>query len=168
MARSSDFRWAPNGRRDILNATGSGILNMVLYGEERLKAHAVVRGGHRSYLTGSHLGGPLGIGDVPGTSRGRATVGGTLRRSAHAVVFVDGRVLPGSRTVDENGTAIPAYSVTGEVIGYLGFNCGYSEFVDQGTARMPARPMIQPATQDMLANARNLFTAGWSAYAGRF
>lgn len=168
MATGAAFRWNPRAKADIRNAAGSGMLNMLLYGEERVKAVSVVRGGNRSFLTGSHLGGPLGIVDPAGTGpRARPTTGGTLRRSWHAIVFVDGRVYPGSRTVDENDVAVPQYQRTPGVVGYIGSNSGYGEFVDQGTGKMPARPMLVPALSDMARSGVNLFRAGWNAYARR-
>jgi hypothetical protein len=170
MANGGTFRWRPSGKADIRNATASGMLNVLLYGEERVKAVSVVRGGNRSFLTGSHLGGPLGITEDPKltASRAKATVGGTLRRSWHAIVFVDGRVFPGSRTIDENGKGLPNYPRGSVVVGWIGSNSGYGEWVDQGTSKMPARPMLIPSIQQMIGAAANLFRAGWGAYARRF
>jgi hypothetical protein len=155
------FQWRSGAQDDIRMGIGHGALNLLHYAEDRAKANAVVRGGHRSFLTGSHLGGPLGIRDVPGTRRARATVGGFLRRSIHAYVSVDGRVLSGRS--DDNGEAIPSYG-NGQIIGALGTNCGYGGWVDQGTSRMPARPMIMPAFNDALALAEPLLRAGAEGY----
>lgn len=158
----STFVWAPGAQDGLKVAAGYGLLNVLLYGEDRAKAVSVVRGGNRSFLNGSHLGGPLGIVDVAGTSRAKATVGGTLRRSWHAIVYVNGNAIPGSRVTDDNGTGIPDdYPQTGEVAGFLGTNCGYGGWVDGGTSRMPARPMLVPTIGLMQSAFESLFQAGF-------
>lgn len=161
----SAFKWAPGAKDKLRLGAGHGVLNAVLYGEDRAKENAVVRGGNRSFLTGSHLGGPLGIVDKPGTRRAKPTVGGTLRRSIHAVVYVRGRSLPGSHTTDENDARVPAYPTGGaDIVGFVGTNSGYGGWVDQGTSKMPARPMIMPAIRQMTSAFRQLFEAGANAY----
>ncbi len=181
------FAWSPDGREQLRRATAMGLLNVMLYGEERVKANSVVRGGNRSFLTGSHLGGPLGITE-PGqttvagslgairartprsslTKAGTVRVGGTLRRGWHVVVYLDGKLLPGSRTLTENGEPVPDYPSGGSpagIVGVIGNNVAYSGFVDQGTWKMPARPMLLPAARDMGIAAHTVFMAGFTRYA---
>lgn len=160
-----EFKWAPGAQHELRMGVGHGFLNMLLYAEDRAKENAVVRGGNRSFLTGSHLGGPLGIKDRPGTSRARPTVGGNLRRSFHAIVYVNGSPLGGSHTVDQNGESAGGYPTGGgDVVGILGTNSGYGLWVDQGTSRMPARPMVMPAIRQMQGAAQGLFEAGAGGY----
>lgn len=165
--KNAEFKYRRGGRDDLRMAAASGVLNVLLYGEERTKAESVVRGGHRSFLTGSHLGGPLNITDSPGTRRGKVRVGGTLRRSWHAVVFVNGRPIPGSRVIDENSVQTPRdyplNSPTG-IVGVIGSNSGYGGWVDGGTYRMPARPMLSFGVRAMTSNLRTLFAAGWQRF----
>jgi len=159
------FRWRQGAQNDLRMGVGYGLLNAGLYAEERIKAETPVRGGHRSFLTGSHLGGPLGIVDVPGTRRAKPTVGGTLRRSVHAIVFVDGRTVPGSRRTDENGVPVPQYNAGGaHVVLVLGTNAGYGGWVDGGTSRMPARPFVMQGVAQMGRALGSLSRAGAEAY----
>lgn len=165
--KAADFRYRSGGKADLRMAAGTGLLNTLLYGEERIKANSVVRGGNRSFLTGSHLGGPLNITDVAGTRRAKPRIGGTLRRSWHAIVFVNGQAIPGSRTIDENGKpAPPDYPRTapGGIVGIIGSNSGYGGWVDQGTGKMPARPMIWPGVRAMTSALAGTFSAGWNRY----
>lgn len=156
-----EFKWGPGAQGILEKGIGYGFLNALLYAEDRAKADAPVRGGHRSFLTGSHLGGPLGIQDKPGTKRPKATVGGTLRRSIYASVFVHGAPIAGSRTTDENGKSTAGVNTGGgDVVGILGTNSGYGEWVDQGTSKMPARPFIMPAINLMAGTLSSLFFAG--------
>ncbi len=171
------FTFRPTGRRDIRNAAASGLLNTLLYGEERIKSVSVVRGGNRSFLTGAHLGGPLGIADITTrrvprsalTKAGTVRVGGTLRRAWHSIVYVDGRPFPGSRTMTENHEPVPTDYPTGGspsgIVGIIGNNAGYAGWVDQGTYKMPARPMLLPGLREMIGNVASLFSAGWRKYA---
>ena len=159
------FRWRPGAQNDLRMGVGYGLLNAGLYAEDRIKADTPVRGGHRSFLTGSHLGGPVGIADLPGTRRAKVTVGGTLRRSVHAIVHVDGRIVPGSRTVDENGVPVPSYNTGGaHVVLVLGTNAGYGLWVDGGTGRMPARPFVMQGVALMGRALGSLARSGTDAY----
>lgn len=180
------FQWRPGGRQDVRSAAAAGLLNALYYGKDRAIASSVVRGGNRSFLTGSHLGGPLGIVE-PGTSsvaaasakrrssvpksaltkRGSVRVGGTLRRGWHALVMVDGRVFPGSDRRTANNEPVGGYPSGGSpsgIVGIIGNNVDYSGFVDQGTRKMPARPMLYPAVRDMVGAAERLFRAGWERF----
>lgn len=167
MSAGAEFKWAPGGEKALTTASAYGLLNALYYAEERAKSNAVVRGGNRSFLTGSHLGGPLNIKDLPGTKRAKPTVGGTLRRSIFVSVFLNGSPIPGSRSKDENGQSIEGLAPAGEVTGFIGTNCGYGGWVDGGTSKMPARPMIVPAIQEMSASLQSLFIAGFNKAAAR-
>jgi len=159
------FRWRPGGQRDLRLGVAYGLLEAGYYGEDRMKADAPVRGGHRSFLTGAHLAGPLNVSDFPGTRRAKVTVGGTLRRSIHAIVYLDGVPIPGSRRVDENQVPIPNYATSGaHVILVLGTNSGYGGWVDGGTAKMPARPFTMPAVAQMSKALGSLMRSGADGY----
>lgn len=112
-----------------------GMHAVVLVAETEAKREAPVRGGYRSFR--------------PGTS----PIGGTLRRSIHAVTYgVDGGVVG---LDNEGGKAIPTEEapVPGKITGYIGTNSGYGAFVELGTSRMPARAFLSPASDIALGNA---------------
>jgi hypothetical protein len=131
-----------------------GLLNFGLAAlEGALKRQAVVRGGHRSFMTG------------PKTKAGTPRVGGTLRRSMHAVVYLDGQpLLP---KADENGQSTPDYPAGSGIVLYAGTNSGYGLYVDQGTSRMRARPMVIPAFLETKDEAPALIAAGMARRRGR-
>jgi hypothetical protein len=134
----------PNGYRRVKEAVGYGLLNYLYRLEGAAKANAPVRGGHRSFAPG----GPIG---------------GTLRRSIHAVVYVDGKRLAGSRTTDENGQPVGDYPVDGEIVGVVGTNVAYGVHVHNGTVKMAARPFITEALAETRSEAPGLIEAGMRA-----
>lgn len=110
------------------------------------QAEAPVRGAYRSFAPG----GPIG---------------GTLRRSLHAAVWIDGAPIPGSMMSDENGRSIPSdYPVPGKGITIIvGTNSDYGWYVEGGTYIMPARPFLAPSWDANLPQAGNLIRAGMGA-----
>jgi len=126
------------GFRQLEEDVAYGLLNYGLRLEGALKGQAVVMGGHRSRNT------------VP-TKAGTPRVGGTLRRSMHAVVYLNGQQL--ARRSLPGEPPPPNYPTRARIQLYAGTNSGYGLYVDQGTSRMAARPMLIPAfleTKDQL------------------
>jgi hypothetical protein len=130
----------PAGVQQLHEAVAYGMLNYGYAIEADSKANAVVRGGHRSFAPN----GP---------------VGGNLRRSYHAVVYVDG-VRLGSDSTDENGRPFPAYAPGSGIWLYVGTNAGYGFWVEAGTRVMDARPTLVPAMLKNRAAAPQLIAAG--------
>lgn len=124
-----------------------GLLNFLFAVERSTKREAVVRGGHRSFAP-----------DGP--------VGGTLRRSYHAVVVVDGETI--GHTTDDNQQAVPAYGGAGAgIVGFVGSNSGYGGYVEGGTVNMPARPTLVPGLVENKRRAGRLIEAGARKHAGQ-
>jgi hypothetical protein len=163
VADRAVFTWRSGGKRDLRLGAGYGLLNALRYAEERAIADSVVRGGHRSFLIGAHLGGPLGMTEHAKTPRGKATVGGNLRRSWYSSVSVDGSLIPGSKTI-VGGLPAPNPQARAGIAGYFGNTAEYSFWVDQGTSKMPARPMAMPAVGAMTSAFGGLFRAGAFGY----
>jgi hypothetical protein len=130
----------PREMGQLREAIAYGMLNLGYAIETGWKADAVVRGGHRSFNPGGRIG-------------------GNYRRSIHTIAFLDGRQV-GGKSTDENGRALPRYSPGLGIKVYVGSNCGYGFFVDQGTRKMPARPAAIPAFNKARANAGALIAAG--------
>ena len=142
-------------------AAAYGLLNAGFAVETAAKRDAVVRGGHRSFMTG------------PKTKAGTARIGGTLRRSYHTAAYLDGVQIgagtAAARTsgVDENGEALPAYPTESGMVVFVGSNSGYGAFVDLGTANMPARPTLPPALMATKGQFPALIAAGARRHLGR-
>jgi hypothetical protein len=134
-------------RQQLQRALAAGVLNLMHAVETDAKREAPVRGGHRSFAP-----------DGP--------VGGTLRRSIHAVTYLEGRPIAGSAAADENGQRIPDYGGGGQIVGIVGTNSGYGGFVELGTVKMPARAFLAPAGDKNLADAQGLITAGAKRFLG--
>jgi hypothetical protein len=128
-------------------ATAYGLLNFGYAVEAATKRDAVVRGGHRSFMTG------------PKTKAGTARIGGTLRRSYHTAAFLDGTRIGGEPT-DENGNAPPEYPARSGMLVVIGSNSGYGGFVELGTVKMAARPTLVPALLGLKGEAPALIAAG--------
>lgn len=78
---------------------------------------------------------------------GAKPIGGSLRRSQHTVVYMDGRRLYGEPT-DDNQNAIPRYEVEARkgIEAFVGTNIDYAAAVHDGTPTMkPARPFLLDA-----------------------
>lgn len=136
----SGVTFRAEGVERLREAIAYGMLNLGLAIENDAKADAVVRGGHRSFAPN----GP---------------VGGNLRRSYHAVAFLDGRQIGGDRT-DENKRPVPQYSPGRGIRVFIGTNAGYGAYVELGTSRMAARPTLVPALLKNRARATQLIGAG--------
>lgn len=134
-------------------ASAYGVLNLLFAIERQVKSVSVVMGGNRSRNT---------IKTKAGTPR----VGGTLRRSWHAVVYLNGQTIPGSHTVDENGKPAPGYQPDAALQGFVGSNSGYGGYVDQGTVHMTGRPMLQPSVNVVMPEADALIAAGAATHGG--
>lgn len=151
----------------VTTASAYGLLALLFAVERKVKDVSVVMGGNRSRNTVK-------------TKAGTPRVGGTLRRSWHAVVKLNGETIPGSHTVDEkvegdhsvNGgiasgpEAVPDYPSTETLEGWVGSNSNYGAWVDQGTLKMGARPMLQPAVNSVLPIADELIAAGIAKHGG--
>lgn len=106
-------------RRDLARGIGA----VVLDGETESKRETPVHGGYRSFRPGEK------------------PIGGTLRRSVHSAVFLDGRLV---FSHVEDGKALPPeeHGLPGRIVGYVGTNTGYGVFVHLGTSKMPARAFL--------------------------
>lgn len=164
--RPAVFTWRSGAQTDIRMGAGYGMLNALFYAEERAKEDSVVRGGHRSFYTGAHLGGPLGMTEHAATPRGKGHVGGHLRRSWYSAVTVSGVLIPGSRIRGQDGDEghRPLGLGPSGIEGAFGNAANYSGWVDQGTSKMPARPMAMPALNAMAGAYASLFRAGAYAF----
>lgn len=128
---------------ELERAAGFGLLNYLHHLEGAAKDNAPVRGGRRSFAP-----------DGP--------VGGTLLRSIHSVVYLDGRRLTGDAQ-DENKQALPDYVAGRGVAGFVGSNSQYGGFVHNGTVKMPARPFLTEALAETQGDAPGLFRDGMRA-----
>lgn len=140
--------------QNLREALGRGVLNWMHAVEADAKADAPVRGGHRSFMS---------------TKRGKAgqvLIGGTLRRSIHSQVWVDGVAIKPSGT-DENGNGLPHYPVPFKgVTGIVGTNAHYGLFVELGTVKMAERPFLGPAFDGNMSRRESLIRAGMN-YRGK-
>lgn len=134
------------GVQQLRRAIAFGGLNLGFAWEGAAKKHSPVRGGHRSFAPG----GPIG---------------GTLRRSIHCVVYLDGAQI-GGRTSDENGQPVPSYPHGEGVVIVVGTNTTYGEYVHNGTAVMPARPFISEGLAEVADEAPQLVLAGVKRHLG--
>jgi HK97 gp10 family phage protein len=130
MATRPTVRIVPNraGLADFRRRLARGTLAVMLDAETEAKRETPVHGGYRSF--------------VPGEK----PIGGTLRRSVHSAVFLDGRLVGGH---SEDGKAVPPeeFGLAGRIVGYIGTNSGYGAYVDLGTSKMPARPFLEPGLE---------------------
>ena len=126
-------------------AAGLGVLNFAHAVEAGAKREAPVRGGYRSFLTTKRT--KAGArGDIAvGANNGSVLIGGTLRRSIHSAVWVDGRAVKGAKNKDENGNVIPDYAPKRGILAVVGTNSSYGAYVEIGTTRMGARPFLGPS-----------------------
>ena len=99
-----------------------------------------VRGGNRSFAP-----------DGP--------VGGNLRRSIHAVAYLDGQAI-GTKSTDGNSRPLPDYSPGVGIKVFVGTNADYGAYVELGTRKMSARAFLVPAMLKNKADAVNLIRAG--------
>lgn len=141
------------GIKAAREAGAYGLLNFGFAVEGAWKADAVVRGGHRSFMT-----------DL--TKAGTPRVGGTFRRSIHTAAYLDGQRI-GGEMADENGEAPPNYPAGKGMVVYVGSNCGYGGPVELGTSKMPPRPAAVPALLGLKGQANALIAAGARKHVGQ-
>ena len=160
----------PAGIKAVREAAAYGLLSFAFAVESAWKRDVVVRGGHRSFMTG------------PKTKAGTARVGGTLRRSLHTVCYLDGKRIgagtadaPNSgvdgKTADDVATTgipntVPDYVPGSGIVAYVGSNSGYGAFVELGTSKMAARPAAVPALLRLKDQAPALMRAGAQKHLG--
>jgi len=144
----------PAAERAIEEAAAHGLLALGFAVEHDWKADVVVRGGHRSFMTG------------PKTKAGTPQIGGTLRRSIHTVGYLDGRQI-GGPPVDANGEQVPTYDPGPGARVFVGTNSGYGAYVELGTYKMPARPAGVPAVLGLRGQAPAIIAAGARRKLGR-
>ena len=151
----------PAGIKAAREAAAYGMLNFGFAVEGEWKRDAVVRGGHRSFMTG------------PKTKEGTPRVGGTFRRSIHTVAYFDGKRIGAGAALDhnsgqdENHEPVPSYVPGSGIIVYVGSNSGYGLYVELGTWKMAARPAAVPALLRLKGEAQALISAGAQRHLGR-
>jgi hypothetical protein len=146
---ASSFRLVPEGRREVVEALGFGLLALGFALETASKAHAPVHGGFRSF--------------DPGFS----PIGGTLRRSIHSVAFVAGEEIGRHLDAEATETELPTYDETPEAVVYVGTNSGYGLFVHEGTSRMAARPFFDEALAEIGPRAGGYVAEGARNHLGQ-
>jgi len=129
-------RIVPNkaGYRAFRESLARKTLGVMMDAETEAKRETPVHGGYRSFRPGEK------------------PIGGTLRRSVHSVVFLDG-VLFGGHSEDGKEPLPEEAGIPGRIVGYVGTNSGYGAFVDQGTAKMPAREFLDPGLSVAVSRA---------------
>jgi hypothetical protein len=135
----ADVRIVKNARgmAELRDRLALGLLAVVQDAENEAKREAPVRGAYRSF--------------VPG----QPPIGGTLRRSVHSAVYVDGRL---TRTTSTQGGPMPEMvGLGGKIVGYVGTNVGYGAYVELGTRRMQARPFLGPGLDAAMGRAPTTF-----------
>lgn len=130
MPTKTTVRIVPNSRglADFRKRLARGTAAVMLDAETEAKRETPVHGGYRSFRPGEK------------------PIGGTLRRSVHSAVFVDG-VLLFHHAEDGKPPLSDETALAGRIVGYVGTNTGYGAFVDLGTSKMPARPFLGPGLE---------------------
>lgn len=105
--------------------------------------------GEAKLLTPVH-GDPDGGGIYKSRAPGEKPIGGTLRRSIHTVVYIDGQRqfagTAGQNTgTDQNSETVPSYSTGRGIEAFVGTNVFYALFVHDGTVKMVERPFLGTA-----------------------
>lgn len=135
-----DFvRVVPNaqGMRELRDRLSLGLLAVMQDAELEAKRETPVRGQYRSFA-------PYGT-----------PVGGTLARSVHSAVFMDGRQIYTSAAGAPNPEMV---AVGSAIVGYVGTNSTYGAYVELGTRKMQARPFLEPGLRKALDRAPATFT----------
>jgi len=105
-------------------------------------------------------GDPNRGGEFKSRAPGAKPLGGTLARSIHHVVYLDGHRLFGGGS-DENGESLPSYSTRRGIEGFVGTNVYYAVFVHDGTVKMVERPFLATARRNVEPQIVALFAAGF-------
>jgi hypothetical protein len=141
-------------------AVGLGMLNFAHAVEAGAKREAPVRGGYRSFLTTKRTKAGASGAVAIGADNGSVLIGGTLRRSIHSVVYVDGKPVSGSGQADENGKTVPDYAPEKGILAVVGTNCEYGAYVEIGTVKMASRPFLGPSFDAETGRLETLVRAG--------
>lgn len=122
--------------------------------------------GEAKAITPVH-GDPGQGGDFSTFVPGEKPIGGTLRRSIHTVIYIDGRRVFGD-SADENGKGVPSdYPVGRGIEGFVGTNIEYAIFVHDGTVKMqPPRPFLGWAWVENEGRMPGLIAQGYAKVMG--
>lgn len=136
------------GYQAMRRSLARGLLNVAFFAQARTQSSMGNHGGPVPHE-------PSAPGDPPEVQTGN------LRRSIHAVGYLDGAVIGGD-SADGNGQPIPDYAgeIPDDGMGAIvGTNTGYGLFVETGTSLMAARPSLAPAAAAAQAQAGQLIEA---------
>jgi hypothetical protein len=124
-----------------------GMLNVALFAQARTQQSMGNHGGKIPHT-------PSAPGEPPEVQTGN------LRRSIHAVGYLDGQRVGGDGA-DGNGSPVPDYAgeIPAGIGAIVGTNTGYGLFVEIGTSRMSARPSLAPAAAEAQSRADELIAA---------
>jgi hypothetical protein len=146
-----------DGIADFRRLIATGAQNLGYWVESEAKKEAPVRGGYRSFLTTKRTKAGR-EGRIPiGPNNGSVLIGGTLRRSIHSLVLIDGRPALSVKGSDENGRPLPQYQGRRGIEVIVGTNCTYGAYVELGTTKMRARPFLAPAWDAAIRNMQQFF-----------
>jgi hypothetical protein len=129
------------GMAEFRMRIASGLAAVMRDAELEAKRETPVRGAYRSFRPG------------------QPPIGGTLRRSVHSAVFLDGRLtFHGSE--DQQAPMAEMQGLPNGIVGFVGTNTGYGAFVELGTRRMTSRPFLGPGLDAAMGRAGATFTRG--------
>lgn len=154
MTKGKGFKWNERSWQALRYATAIGVLN---------GCHAIE--GASKAITPVH-GDPTQGGEFATFAPGSKPIGGTLRRSQHSVVYLDGSRV-GGVAVDDNGATVPDYVPRTGIAGFVGTNIHYAGYVHDGTVMMPARPFLTTAFMEVGPDITGYIASGMSAAIGR-
>jgi hypothetical protein len=151
----------PVGYKAMRLSLARGILNVAYYTVAKAQMSMANEGGALK----DHV--PSQPGEPPAVETGH------LRRSLHAIGFLDGKPIGGPELLGHppnvaGGTAkveMPVPDYEGDIpdIGSIaGTNCGYGLPLEVGTEHMAPRPFMTPAAMDAQSRAGELIKAGAS------
>lgn len=149
----SRFEWNEGAWQQVRRAAAMGLLNACHAIEAKSKSITPVHGD------------PTQGGIYSTFTPGARPIGGTLRRSQHSAVYVDGIKIAGA-TNDENGTLVPEYIPRKGIAGFVGTNVFYALFVHDGTVKMDARPFLATAVAELEPDIPGYVASGMAAALG--